>query len=187
MRKIVLTFGLISGAILSAMMLATTPFIDKIGYDKGFIIGYTSMVLGFLLIYFGLRSYRDNVAGGSVSFGRALSVGALIALVGSLCYVATWEAIYYGGLAPNFMENYQAHSIESARASGATEAQIAEKKAEMEKYAEWYRNPVLNAGMTFLEPLPVALVMSLVTAGVVSRKRRENAPVGTRRRADALS
>ena len=65
MKKTVLTFGLISGAILSAMMLATLPFLDRIGFDRGEIIGYTSMVVAFLLIFFGVRSYRDNVAGGT--------------------------------------------------------------------------------------------------------------------------
>jgi hypothetical protein len=41
MRKIVLTFGLISGAILSAMMLITLTFHDEIGFDKSLIVGYT--------------------------------------------------------------------------------------------------------------------------------------------------
>jgi hypothetical protein len=102
MKKTVLTFGLISGAILSVTMLVTLPFQDAIGFDRGAIIGYTSMVVAFLLIYFGVRSYRDNVTGGSVSFGRAFAVGALIATVASVCYVATWEVIYFK-LAPDFM------------------------------------------------------------------------------------
>ena len=63
MRKIVLTFGLIAGAILSVMMLVTQSFFDQIGFDKGEIIGYTTMVLAFLMVFFGVRSYRDNVAG----------------------------------------------------------------------------------------------------------------------------
>ena len=63
MRRIVLTFGLIAGSIISIMMAATVPFMEDIGYDRGAFIGYTSMVVAFLLIYFGIRSYRDNVAG----------------------------------------------------------------------------------------------------------------------------
>ena len=98
MKKIVLTFGLISGAIMSAMMLATLQFQDA---NHGYVVGYTSMVLAFLLIFFGVRSYWDNIGGGTVHFGRALAVGALIA-VASLCYVATWELIYYK-LEPDFI------------------------------------------------------------------------------------
>ena len=79
------------------------------------IIGYTTMVLAFLLIFFGVRSYRDNVAGGTVRFGRAFAVGALIAVVASLCYVATWEVIYYK-FAPDFVHEVSgAHAREGAR------------------------------------------------------------------------
>ncbi len=79
MKKTVLTFGAISGVIVSLIMLMTVPFHDQIGFDNGYIVGYASMLAAFLLIYFGVRSYRDNVAGGSVKFGRAFVVGALIA------------------------------------------------------------------------------------------------------------
>ena len=169
MKKTVLTFGLIAGAILSAMMLITVPFQDEIGFDRGQIVGYTSMVLAFLLIYFGVRSYRDNVAGGSLSFGRAFQVGGLIAVVASVCYVATWQLVYYK-LSPDFTARYQAHILDKARADGETEAQLAKREADMEKFAALYRNPAINAGITFLEPLPVALIMTLVTAGVLSRR-----------------
>ena len=171
MLKIVLTFGLIAGAILSAMMLLTLPFLDRIGFEKGEIIGYTTMVLAFLMVYFGVKSYRDNVAGGELSFGRALKVALLITAVGSACYVATWQLVYYK-LAPDFGEKYMAYELEKERKSGASEAQLAEKRAEMERFGEMYRNPLVNIALTFLEPLPVGLVLSLVTAGVLSRRRR---------------
>jgi hypothetical protein len=73
MRKIVLTFGLIAGAVLSAMMLITIPFQEQIGVDKGEIIGYTTMVLAFLMVFFGVKSYRDNVAGSSARFTKTPS------------------------------------------------------------------------------------------------------------------
>lgn len=183
MKKTVLTFGLIAGAVLSAMMLLTLPFADSIGFDRGEIIGYTSMVLAFLLIFFGIRSYRDTVAGGQVSFGRAFAVGALITVVASLCYVLTWEVIYFK-LAPDFGPKYGAHVIEKARQAGESEETIAQKKATMERFVELYNNPAINAAITFLEPLPVAMVVSLISAGVLSRRRNsrpsERGPVSGR-------
>lgn len=179
MRKTVLTFGLISGAILAAMMFATMPFHDQIGFDRGEIIGYTTMVLAGLLIFFGVRSYRDNVAGGSVSFGRAFAVGIQIGVVAAVCYVAAWEIISTK-VSPDFMQKYQAHVLEKARADGETQQQLAARKVEMEKFAELYKNPLINVAMTFMEPLPVALLLSLVSAAVLSRKKKEgvlaNAP-----------
>ena len=81
MKKTVLTFGLISGVIISALMLATLPFAHQIGFSRAMIVGYTNMVLSFLLVFFGIRSYRENVGNGRISFGRAMSVGLLIMLI----------------------------------------------------------------------------------------------------------
>jgi hypothetical protein len=172
MKKTVLTFGLISGAILSVMMLATMPFHDAIGFDRMAVIGYTTMVLAFLLIYFGVRSYRDNVGGGTIRFGRAFAVGALIAVVASVCYVATWELVFFR-VDPDFIQKYQAHMLDKARASGASEAALAHQKAEADEFAKMYSNPVINAAMTFTEPLPVGLVVALVSAGVLSWRRKD--------------
>ena len=174
MKKIVLTFGLISGAIASAMMLITLPFHDALGFDRSLILGYTSMVLAFLLVFFGVRSYRDNIAGGTVRFGRAFAVGALIAVVSSLCYVATWEVSYFT-FASDYMTKYQARELEKARAEGAREEALSLKKAEMDKMAVMYRNPAINAAMTLAEPLPVGLVIALVSAGVLSRRKKSPA------------
>jgi hypothetical protein len=171
MKKTVWTFGLISGAILSVMMLITMPFVDEIGYDRGMIVGYTTMVLAFLLVFFGVRSYRDNVGGGRVSFGRAMAVGSLIVLIASTCYVATWQVLFFK-VAPEYAANMQAHMVEKARASGESPEVIEKKVADLEKFAQMYRNPAFNAAITFLEPLPVGLVFALVTAGILSRRGR---------------
>lgn len=170
MRKIVLTYGLLAGAILSVMMLVTLPFLDQIGFDRGAIIGYTTMVLAFLMVFFGVKSYRDNVAGGTVTFGRAFKVGLMITAIASVCYVATWEVIYYK-LTPDFGDKYAAYTIEKAKQSGATEAQIAAQTKQMAQFTEQYKNPLVNIAYTLLEPLPVGILFTLVTAGVLSRKR----------------
>jgi hypothetical protein len=173
MKKTVLTFGLISGVILSGMMLATFPFHDQIGYEKAMVIGYTTMILSFLFVFFGIRAYRDNVGGGAVTFTRAFKVGALIALIASACYVATWEVLFYT-VYPDYIEKYQAHEIDKARASGATQAEIDKKIADGAKFAKLYKNPVVSTAITFVEPLPVGLVVALVSAGILSRRRRRD-------------
>lgn len=176
MKKTVLTFGLISGGIISLLMALTVPFHDQIGFDRtGYIVGYASMLAAFLLIFFGVRSYRDNVSGGSVKFGRAFAVGALIALISSAMYVATWEVIYFKFM-PDFMTKYSAHQIEAARAKGATQAELDKKSAEIQKFSEMYKNPAINAAMTLMEPLPLGLIIALISAGIVSRKRRTDGP-----------
>ena len=126
MRKTVLIFGLISAALYTAMMLATFPLIDTIGIEKTDFIGYTTFVLSALLVFFGIRSFRENVADGRMTFGRGLAVGLLITLISSLCYVVAFQIAYFK-LMPGLGEKYAACMIERARASGASQQEIDEK------------------------------------------------------------
>src|SRR4030095_15529811 len=130
MKRIVLIFGLISGAISSAMMMVTLPLLDRIGFDKGEILGYTMMVISFLMVFFGIRSYRENVGGGKISFGRAFSIGILITLISCAFYVITWEFVFFK-IPPDFADKYAAYVVDKAKASGASQQAIDAKIEEM--------------------------------------------------------
>lgn len=169
MKKTVLTFGLISGAISAATMLATIPFVDKIGFDKGEILGYTIIVLSALMIFFGVRSYRENVGGGRLTFGRGFAVGILITLISSFCYVATWEIVYYK-LMPGFTDKYAAHMVERAKASGASQQKMDEIVQQAQQFKKMYDNPVNNVALTFMEVFPIGLVVTLLSAALLRKK-----------------
>src|SRR5690242_1285515 len=139
MKKTVLTFGLISGAIISALMLATVPFMHQLSMSRSMIIGYTTMVLAFLLVFFGIRSYRENVGDGRISFGRALAVGLLIMLIGCAAYVIAWEVISHNFM-PDFAEKYSAFVIEDMRNHGASAAELAQKTEELKRFQVLYSN-----------------------------------------------
>src|SRR4029077_4608960 len=148
MKKVVLVFGLISGAISSAMMFLTLPLMHRgvINFKNGELIGYTALSLCFFLVFCGIRYYREN-AGGVISFGRAFSVGILITLISCLFYVVSWEIIYYKVM-PDFMDKYATHMVDTLREKGASDAAILAKQQEMEKMKEMLKNPLINAAMT---------------------------------------
>ena len=172
MKKTVLTFGIISGVIISVLMTINTIFADRIGFDRAIIVGYTSMLIAFLLVFFGIKSYRDNVGHGEISFGRAFTVGILITLITCVFYVVVWDIIYFNFL-PDFGEKYANYVIEKSRASGATPAQIAQQMEEMKQMQSMLDNPWLSAPVIFIsEPLPVGLVMTLISAAILRKRRR---------------
>ena len=174
MKKTILTFGLISGAISALMMTATVPFADRIGFDKSEYVGYTVIVLSFLLVFFGIRSYRDNVCGGQITFGRAFAVGIGITLISCMCYVITWEILYFHFL-PGFMDKYSAYLLQKVRTSGESPAKIQATIEQMKKYKEMYNNPLINAAMTFIEPFPIGLFITLISSAVLRQKAQGQA------------
>lgn len=169
MKKTILVFGLISGALSSLMMVATVPFVDKIGFDKGEYVGYTAIVLSFLLVFFGIRSYRDNVGNGQITFAKGFTVGIAITLISCVFYVVTWEVLYFTVM-HGFMDKYSTYMVEKLKASGASAAAIQAEAQQMEKYKELYENPFFNAAMTFIEPFPVGLIITLISAAVLRKK-----------------
>ena len=175
MKKTILTFGVISGVISSVLMLCTVPFIDRIGFDKGVIVGYTGITLSFLLVFFGIRSYRENIGHGSISFGKAFAVGILIALVSSIFYVITWE-IVYSTMLPDFGEKMTNHMIEQVRASGLGPAEMAAEIEKTRSFFERYRtNALIRAALTFIEPFPVGLLVTLISSLILKRKSKASA------------
>ena len=169
MKKTILTFGLISGAIISVLMVATVPFADRLGFGHSYLVGYTTMILAFLLVYFGIRSYRDNLGDGHISFGKAFVIGISITLISSLCYVVTWEIVYFKFM-PDFMDKYGAYAIQKLQASGASAAAIQAKVEEIKRYKVLEDNPLTNAAMTFIEPFPVGLLITLISGAILRRK-----------------
>ena len=177
MKKIVLTFGIISGLISVLMMAITIPMClnGTLGFDKSLIIGYTTMVLAFSLVFFGIRSYRENVGGGTITFGKAFQIGLLITAISAVFYVAAWEVIYYNFI-PDFWDRYTVHALAEMRAKGATDAALAATQKQMTEFKKLYENPLINAAYTFIEPLPVGIVITLISAAILRKK--PSAPAG---------
>jgi len=175
MKKPVLSFGLISGAILSLMMFATLPFIDQIGFDNGMIIGYTTMVVSFLMVFFSIRWYREEIGGGRITFARGFTVGILTTLISCVFYVISWEIIYFNFI-PDFVEKYASYALEKARAAGASQEALETQRQQLESFGQMYKNPLINAAITFVEPFPVGLLITLISAGILRRREARDQP-----------
>jgi hypothetical protein len=169
MKKIVLTFGLISGVLISVLMGGQLLIAQKIGSGHSLLLGYTMMVASFLLVYFGIRSYRDTNLAGQISFGRAFTCGLLITLITTVFYVAMWEIVYFNFM-PHFMDSYFAAQIHKVQTSGLDPATTAAQVAAIQHSQQSYQNPLINMAYTFMEPLPVGLVITLISAAILRRK-----------------
>lgn len=176
MKKIVLTYGLVSGfilALVSAVVWLNLERIDRSHGAVSMVIGFASMILAFTAVYFGIRAYREQ-QGGVVTFGRALQVGLLIVLVTCAFYVIGWQIVYWNFI-PDFADKYAAAKIAKLQAAGATAAEIDAAKAEMAEFKALYAKPLFNVGITFMEIFPVGLIIALVSAAIL-RRGRSGAP-----------
>ena len=169
MRKVVLTYGLLAGAIIAVLMVVTFSLANpETGdFSMSYVLGYATMIVSLSMIFFAIKSYRDNYSGGTITFGRGFLVGLYVSIIASVLYVITWK-IYSSIAMPDFWDQYAKHSIDALTKKGASQTEIAAEMKQMEYYKSM--PPLVEWGMTFLEIFPVGILVSLISAAILRRK-----------------
>ena len=173
MRKVTLIFGLLAGAIVSAFMVISLAIFEKTGkaFDNA-LVGYATMVIALSMVFFGIKSYRDNYQSGAIRFWKGFQVGLFITLIASLMYVITWETYLQvrPGNAAAFIDYYIECQIDKKRQKGVSAAELDLEVKKGEDIKRMYRNPAIRFGMTLMEIMPVGIIITLISAAVLRKK-----------------
>lgn len=168
MKSTVIKYGLY--ALLSGFLFFGLPFIFGMGvdFDYGELIGYTSMILSLLFVYFGIKHYRNKVNSGKVSLGKAIAIGMLITLF-SAVGVALFDYIYTTQINPDFASQYLDYSIKKMEATLSPE-ELKVKSAELIQQMEDYGSPGFMALMMFASVIILGFIISLISGLILQRK-----------------
>ena len=170
MKKNVFVFGLISGLIITSFMVySSVNCYYNANFESNEIVGYAGMLIAFSFIFVGIKNYRDKFNGGIISFGKAFQAGVLITLVAATLYVLAWLIEYYVFL-PDWLDKYCTHMITEAKESGVTQLQLNKTNNQMNSMRELYKNPLFVVLFTYVEVLPIGLVISIISALILKRK-----------------
>lgn len=162
MKRTILTYGLISGAIIILGMIATIVLSAK----HSLFLGYLIMLVGLSAILLAVKSHRDKVLGGVIKFWPAFLIGLGVAVVAGIAYVAIWEG-YLAITHYRFMDDYTAQMLAAKKAEGLSGAAYDKLAAEMAQMSRNYANPLYRLPMTFAEIFPVGLLVALVSAALL--------------------
>jgi hypothetical protein len=178
MKRNILVFGTISGVIVSAFMgismaIMSCGSTDMDGGTGSMIIGFASMIAAFSFVFVGIKNYRDKQNGGAITFGKAFLLGLMISIVASTLYVLTW-AVEFHFFMPDFIDKYSAMQIKQMEGSGITGAALEEAVKEIESVNYNYKhNAFFFAAYTYMEILPVGILITLISAFILKRKTKK--------------
>lgn len=165
MKKIILIFGTVIGVIVSVnSIIHMNMMISNPDYKGNDVVGYATMVIMFSLIYFGVRDYRNNYLDGKIGFSKAFKMGALICLVASTIYVVV-GLIYYYLFVPDFIDIYANYLIRNSAPD-----EVEATKAQMANFKEMYKNPLFVILITYMEVLPIGMIVALFSALIIKKK-----------------
>lgn len=174
MKKTILTFGLISGvlSIIFTFLIATLCDKDMIAFDKAELVGYASMVIALSMIFFGIKSYRDNYANGTVTFWKGVQIGILITSIGSVMYIAGGElyTVINPGFAPRVVEKYKEYETNKLTKKGASQAEIDATMQQMAEMEKMMGNPLVRFGIYLIEIFPVGMIITFLSAALLRRR-----------------
>lgn len=165
MKKTILLFGLIIGILLSTNAIIHMNMIyNNPDYKPNNVLGYATLIGLFSIIYFGLRMYRNNHLDGKINFLQAFKVGALICFLASTVYVVI-GLIYYYFFAPDFIDVFTDFVIKNSPPD-----QLETTTAQMASFKEMYKNPILVVLITYMEVMPIGMIVALIWSFIVKKK-----------------
>jgi len=144
-------------------MLITIPFADRIGWEKGEILGYTGIVALGAHGVLRVRSYRENAGGGRLTFGR-----------GFACrhpdYVDL-QRVLRGDVGDRLFQTdarvcgeiCRAHGGAREGPPGQTSRGMEETERQAKQFKQMYSNPAINVALTFMEVFPIGLGVTLLS------------------------
>jgi len=166
MLRNILIYGVIGGLIAGGVLSVVVVNFEGATGSYGMAIGYLIMLIGLTTIFLGIKRRRDLEQGGVIRFWPALGLGLGISLVAGVVYALCWDvALHIIGI-DAFIDSFA-----GAMLKGKSGAELAKATAEMASFRTSYHDPLFRLPMTFVEIFPVGLLVSLVSAGLLSNPR----------------
>lgn len=175
MKSIVFKYGLIAGLLVSISLIISMSLAESsIDIDLGEIIGFAGMFVAFSSIFFAMVKYRRNEGDGLISFGKAFKIGLYIALITSTFYVISWMILsetIFADFGDVYYDQQKTELMESDLSGAEKETQL----KSMEEFKEMYNQPIYKFFITYLEILPIGLLVSLIAAAILKRNTKISA------------
>lgn len=168
MKNTVVRYGIYGAITICVLFLSSLTLGKNLSYSLQEVIGYTSMVVSLLFVFFGIKHYRDKENNGAVSFGKALAIGILISLFAALAF-GILDLIYIKYINPDFTTEYYGHMVEQMRNS-LSEAEFKVKLEELEAQKDLFSSPLMNFLLMSATVLIIGFIISLISGLILQRK-----------------
>jgi len=175
MKKIILRYSIYSSIAEFVCFVLTWLIIDitHVEHKTQGAIGYVTIIVPMLFVYFGIRYYRDKIKNGNIKFLEALKVGLLIVIMPTISF-AIIETVYVLYIEPDFYDKIFAFDIEEYRKILSPE-KFAIKLKEMQEQLRSIKNPLTNFCEMILTIGALGVIVTLISSLLLMRKAKQAA------------
>lgn len=164
MNNPVIRFGVFSGLaatilFLGPLVVSPDSFLKPENMASGEVIGYASMFLAMLLVFFGVRAHRKE-KGGSYSFGDGIKAGLLITAISTVVFYIG-NVLVYEVIRPGFLETFFDFYVSHMEESGMAPEKVAEMKGNRAMMINGYTYAAVMSSTTLMMGIIISLISAL--------------------------
>jgi len=172
MKKIVFKYGTYGVAVMFIISLCSfLIFKNNHNWEIQEVIGYTTIVLSLVFVYFGIRQWRDKHNDGQLSFWRGIGLGSLISLFPSVAFgLFSWIEMNF--LDPEFSDKYYNYQIDKVKNTTPP----AELQATLQKIAdekEMFSSPLVQFFVMFLLVFVIGFIITIISTLILKRNNQK--------------
>jgi hypothetical protein len=158
--------NLTNGVILALIGIVYSLVMYFLDLSLNKSVGYIFILIQLAVLYFLIKSYRDNVLHGQITYGESVGAGVIICLYYSII-MAIFTYILYSVIDPGLLAKQLAQSEEVMRArANITEAQI---EAGM-KFTEKIMKPGIMAISSIFFGMIFSTIISLIVSIFIKKE-----------------
>jgi F0F1-type ATP synthase assembly protein I len=170
MNKIILRYGLYGSCSIILFFLATYLLFgtDTPNWDLQEVLGYLSMILSLLFVFFGIRHYRNTENGHQLSFGQGMKLGLFITLITSFAF-GVFDSLFVTFFWPDFGNQYYGH-YKDELAKKMSGAELTKALQEVDKQKEMFDNPLALFGFMFITVFLIGVIITVISSLILKTK-----------------
>lgn len=169
MKTTVRKYGLYAFIIALVLFFLALYFGKGLSFKTQEFIGYVSMAVCLIPVYFGIKYHRDYENNGSLNFKEGFIIGLLIALCAAVGF-AVIDYLFVSFIYPEFPKEYLAYSIDNINTSDISAEQKIKDIAAAKEMMQTYGTPAFGALLMFAMVFIFGIIISLVSALTLQRK-----------------
>lgn len=169
MKQVGLKYGVICGLVYIIYTLigivtniqAAASSSPMLGLGLGLLI----LAVTFYVIFLGVKEFRDDVNGGGLTFGEAIKLALLIAVIAAVL-TAVFNLFYQTLIDPDLMDRQLQEAIDGMEERGMTDEQI---EGAM-RFTKVLSSPGLAAAITIAYTAFWGLIKGLIAGAILKRE-----------------
>ncbi|MEM6720508.1 MAG: DUF4199 domain-containing protein [Bacteroidota bacterium] len=169
MKTTVKKYGLYALIITIVLFFIALFFGKELSFQTQEVLGYITMFVCLIPIYFGIKHYRDYENNGAVNFKEGFIIGMLIAFCAAIGF-AIIDYVFVSYVNPEFPEQYLAYQIDGINASTLSAEEKLTKIEEAKEMMKTYGTAAYGALLMFAMVFILGIVISIISALTLQRK-----------------